>query len=279
MQRWNRLAVMALFMINLLVSASLAAAGDDPEFPLRAKYPSLTPIETEELAANFDTAVVVDSRNTEEYAVVHVLGAKNILVGKMQEADLLALRPKTGDPRLLVFYCNGTTCAKSYKAAEKAAGWGFDNVRVYDPGIFFWAKAQPERAELFGKKLDAESVKTAFIPKEKFEAALVPPADFLAKVASGSYTVIDVRDPNEQSEIPMRLPKTKVLTVDTLVGLLEKKSPAVPRSGLLIFDNVGHQVMWVQYYLEKEGITDYFFLKGGVRQLKEEGYDATGKKG
>ncbi len=33
---------------------------------------------------------------------------------------------------------------------------------------------------------------------------------------------------------------------------------------LYIFDAVGKQVKWLQYHLEKEGVSDYYFLKKGV---------------
>jgi len=269
--------VILLVVAVIMLGGGIAMAADNLEFPLRAKYPDLTPIETEELAAIFADSIIVDSRNHAEYNVVHMKGAQNILVGKMQEDDLLALRAKD-DATPLVFYCNGTTCSKSYKAAHKAVGWSFTNVKVYDPGIFYWAQHQPQYAEFFGKQMTAESVKTDFISKDDFERVNLSTADFLAKVNSGKYTVIDIRDPNERSEAPIRIPKMKVLSFDLLVSFLEKQSKAVPRSSLLILDNVGKQVDWLQYYLVKEGVTDYYFLKKGVLQWQKDGYDQSGKK-
>jgi rhodanese-related sulfurtransferase len=261
----------------VLLAFFAGIAGAVEEFPLRAKYPKLTPISTDDLVAVFGKAIIVDSRNESEYDVVHIKNAKNILVGKMKEENLTALRGKS-DAALLVFYCNGINCAKSYKAAEKAEGWGFANVRVYDAGIFIWAEKQPERSLFFGKQLTAETVKTALLSDAKFNAVLLKTADFIAKAKSDQYTVIDIRDPNERSEQPIRLPKLKVLAFDLMVSLLEKKSDAVPRSGLLILDNVGKQVDWLQYYLEKEGIKNYYFLSGGVAQWIKDGYDPAGVK-
>ncbi len=266
-----------LVLAAVLLAFFAGIAGAVEEFPLRAKYPKLTPISTDDLVAVFGKAIIVDSRNESEYDVVHIKNAKNILVGKMKEENLTALRGKS-DAALLVFYCNGINCAKSYKAAEKAEGWGFANVRVYDAGIFIWAEKQPERSLFFGKQLTAETVKTALLSDAKFNAVLLKTADFIAKAKSDQYTVIDIRDPNERSEQPIRLPKLKVLAFDLMVSLLEKKSDAVPRSGLLILDNVGKQVDWLQYYLEKEGIKNYYFLSGGVAQWIKDGYDPAGVK-
>lgn len=266
-----------LMLAVILLALFTGFAGAAEEFPLRAKYPNLTPISTDELVAAFGKAIIVDSRADSEYDVVHIKGAKNILVGKMKEEDLLALRAKN-DAALLVFYCNGIKCPKSYKAAEKATEWGFANVRVYDAGIFTWSETKPELSLFFGKELTAETVKTALISPSKFQAVLLKTDDFITKAKGDQYAVIDIRDPNERSEAPIRLPKLKILTFDVLVDLLQKKSPAVPRSGLLILDNVGKQVDWLQYYLEKEGIKNYYFLSGGVAQWMKDGYDPSGVK-
>jgi len=247
------------------------------QYPLRAKYADLKPIETDELAAIYDQAIIIDARNAMEFKVLHMKGAHNFLVGKMKERDLLSLRSKN-DPTPMVFYCNGITCSKSYKATAKAAGWGFTNVFVYDAGIFHWAKKHPEWTVFFGEPLTAENVASKLISKEEFAAVLLPPADFIAKAKSGAYTVFDIRDPNERSEHPIRLAKMRTMSFDTMVSLLEKGSKAVPKRSILVIDNVGKQVKWLQYFLKQYGVSDYYFLKGGVLQWVKDGYDAQGNK-
>lgn len=271
------LSLLFFLLIFVCTGPGTAAAEDELTFPLRAEYADLVPIETDDLAAVYDDAIVVDVRNKVEYDVVHMAGAVNILVGQMKEEDLTALRGKT-DAAPLVFYCNGTTCSKSYKAAKKAVGWGFTNVKVYDAGVFHWAQKHPERSLFFNTKLTADTVATSFISKDEFNAASLSTADFLAKSQDKAFTVIDIRDPNERKEMPIKLAGIKVMDMDILVNLLEKGSKAVPKSNLLILDNVGKQVDWIQYYLKKEGVTNYHFLKGGVRQWVKDGYDASGTK-
>ena len=273
-REWLQQGVLALAGI-LLLSNSVAFA--EEEFPLRAKHPTISPITTEELAASFDQAILVDARDAMEFKVIHMQGAHNYLVAKMQEADLTALRPKDGAAPM-VFYCNGITCEKSYDASEKAVKWGFANVKVYDAGIFTWAKQQPERTLIFDKPQTAESIKTALISKEKLEEKMLSPEEFIAKSKDPNYTIFDIRGTNERKEIPIKLPKLKAMPLDTMIKLLEEKSPAVPNKGLLILDIVGKQVSWVQYYLELQGVTDYHFLKGGAAQWKKEGFNETGGK-
>ena len=265
-KRGSFLILLPVFLAAFLLSEPVKAA----EYPLRAKYPMVKPIDTEELTAAYGKAVIVDSRNAGEFDVIHIEGAANILVGKMTEQDLLKLRPKDNS-RLLVFYCNGIDCPKSYNAAKRADEWGFKSVKCYDAGIFDWAKANPGKTRFFGKILSAAELKASLISDSQFNAVLLPPKEFLARSKSGGYTVIDIRDPDERSQTHFSLPKMKIMSFDTIVKLIKTNSKAVPSSNLLVLDNVGKQVQWLQYYLKKAGIRNYYFLKGGVRELKKEG--------
>ena len=141
------LAFVAAAAFGSLVLASFAAE----EFPLRQKYPDEKYITTAELAAAATEAVVVDARDQCEFDVLHIEGAKLLGVEKMKEAGLAALREKTGSKKL-VFYCNGILCEKSYKATLMARLWGFQNVFVYDAGIFDWAKNFPEKSLFFARR-------------------------------------------------------------------------------------------------------------------------------
>lgn len=264
-----------MLVVFLVASINITDAVGAIEYPLRAKYSMVNPITTDELLAVYNKAIIVDARNAAEYNVIHMTGAANILVGKMTEAKLLKLRPKK-DNRPLVFYCNGITCAKSYKASKKAIQWGFTTVRCYDPGIFAWAKAVAEKTEFFGKILGADELKAVLISKDRFKEALLPSKEFLSRSRSGEYTVIDIRDPNERSETKFHLRKMKVMSFDNMIKLINAKSKAVPTSNLLVLDNVGKQVRWLQYHLENAGIKNYYFLKGGIRQLIKDGFSSAG---
>ena len=257
---------------TLLVSTTIAE--ELSQFPLRSKYFYLQPMETGELAEMLDNAVVVDSRNRLEFEVVHIRGAHHVDVGNMTSDGLLALRSRQ-DARPLVFYCNGITCSKSYKAAEKAQQWGFGNVRVYDSGIFHWASKRPTDTMFFGKPLNA-ATKKRLLDNADFDAANISPSEFAQRLRTGDFVVIDLREEHERDERLMKLPNTRILSMEELVAELRKPQGSLPHKNLLIFDNVGKEVRWIQYYLEELGITDYFFMNGGVRQWYNDGFSPDG---
>ncbi len=65
-------------------------------------------------------AVIIDVRTKGEFDVIHVKGAINIshIVSDEQQAAFKSVAEKPH--QYLVFYCNGVTCPKSYKAADLA---------------------------------------------------------------------------------------------------------------------------------------------------------------
>lgn len=255
-------------LLVLCVAVSVSAA----DFPLRSKYPNVIPISTDELAARYDQALIVDVRSSVEYDVIHVKKATNVSVSDINFlADLEKVRAKNGTAPL-VAYCNGETCAKSYKACEQAGAAGFTNMYVYDAGIFAWAQAHPEKAVLLG---DSPVPSAKLIPKSKLNAKSLAFVDF-KKAADAGAMVIDVREPWQRAKNP-ELPQNRLLALngvrnvplERLVPLLEKGQ--FKNKQLLIADAVGKQVRWLQYHLEKHGYTDYAFLKGGAKAAAEAG--------
>ena len=259
-------------VLSLLLILGTAQAQDG--FPLRAKYPKLVPISTADFHA-LDEVIVVDTRNKVEYDVIHVKGATNILVGDMKRPQLAALR-SPGGAVPIVFYCNGVTCSKSYKAAEKARLWGFKNCFVYDAGVFDWAKTHPARAEFFGKTMTPEMVKSEIIPKSKLAEVSLKPAEFLAQANAGGWEFLDLRDRKEREEFQINVKGRKRLSMDRFVSFLEKG--AFKGKKLLIVDNVGKQVRWLHYYLVRHPEQEFRFLAGGVRAWQKAGFDTKGKR-
>ncbi len=114
------------------------------------------------------------------------------------------------------------------------------------------------------------------IPESEFKKVLVEPLTFIDMAKSGEYEVYDIRDSRERAEYPINLPNVRTATIDDLQRLL--KEDRFPKSHVLFLDNVGRQVIWAQYYLERYGVTDYFFLSGGVRQWRASGLDSKGDR-
>jgi len=245
--------------VVFLLSAALVLADDD--FPLRAKYPDVKVMSTDELATAYDATIVVDVRSQMEFDVAHVNKANHVPLSKDTfAADLEIIRGKS-DAAAMAFYCNGHTCAKSYKAAKASQAAGFQNIYAYDSGIFDWINAQPDKATLMGK---TPASKDQIISKKDLNSKMLSYDAFKTKASEPNAKVIDIRDQFQREKIP-DIPGLRNIPLDQLTELLEKKQYIDKQ--LLILDAVGKQVRWLQYYLEEFGYTNYAFLKGGVKAI------------
>ncbi|HHI79070.1 MAG TPA: hypothetical protein ENK02_03750 [Planctomycetes bacterium] len=256
------------------VCAQKPAKGKKLTFPNRPRFPKLPYLDTKAFEALKNRAIVIDARNAIEYEVIHIQGAINLPVEKMKKKTLQKIREKNGT-RPIVFYCNGTTCQKSYKAGEKARIWGWKNFYVYDSGIFHWTQIHPETVLFFHKPVDKKAL-AKIGDKAGLERVSLSPKAFAKKAFSGQgYKVFDLRDRKERSEYPLRLPRVAKLNMDKFVHAL--KENRIRKNKLLIFDTSGKQVKWLKYYLDQHGVKDYWLLKGGVLAWKKAGLDARGK--
>ena len=148
---------------------------------------------------------------------------------------------------------------------------------VYDSGIFEWANAQPERSEFWGERLSAKTIDKKLISPEELSAAFMEAPDYVALAQSGDWKIFDVRDRKEREDTPVKIKGVVKCTVDQFAAFLGKPG-IIPASNILVMDNVGKQVKWIQYYLKKHGRTDYHFLKGGVAEWYKQGFDEKGNK-
>jgi len=83
-----------------------------------------------------DHPMLIHTLDRENYARAHIPGAVNIDYEKMT----VEMLPKDKG-RPMVFYCVGGMCPVGRMAAEKAAGWGYENVWVYTGGMKDWERA------------------------------------------------------------------------------------------------------------------------------------------
>ena len=123
-----------LALFSMLFSFQAMA---DEAFPGRDVYPDIPVISTEDLYQRFEQSIIVDARTPYEYETLRIKGAINIplklnnekFIGKIQE-----LRAASDKP--IIFYCNGHSCMKSYKATRKAILYArADNVFAYDVDV------------------------------------------------------------------------------------------------------------------------------------------------
>ncbi len=254
------LVVLAFFVVT-------DSYAEEEEFPGRSleKYSMVAVIELEDLHRRRDEFTIVDVRSSFEFDTLRIKGAVNIPVGvEGFDSAVRDLREQTSKP--IAFYCNGHTCLKSYKATKQAMMTGLDKVYAYDAGIFFWARAYPDEAELLGKSpVDAAHL----IPKKAFKGRQLDPDTFSDKatsIASRSRMIIDIRDTFQRAGVgffPAIERWASLQNMEKLRKYLDK-AKAQNRT-LFIYDNVGKQVRWLQYELEARGLKNYWFMEKGAK--------------
>jgi rhodanese-related sulfurtransferase len=255
-------SIVSLLLASAALGGSLAAAD---AFPLRASYPQVEPIATEDLAREIGKALVVDVRSRFEYTVMHIDGARHVDLSGADFPGRL-LKAADGDKaRRIVTYCNGTTCEKSYEAAALALKAGFSAVRVYDAGIVEWSRLARGRTLLFGRPIRPADI----IPDSQFKERLLDGASFQMGSAGPDALLVDVRDPQQRAETAAFASGAVQLPVDDFVKVIAGPGFRNRAQGktLYVFDNVGKQVRWVQYALRANKYERYFFLKDGMAGL------------
>ncbi len=242
----------------LLLNFGLAQAAET--FPHRSLFPKVKPIELEKLYNQRAEVLIFDVRSSYEYETLHIKGAQHLALNDHDFVSTLQLLRKK-DNRPIVFYCNGHTCKKSYKATQKAMRGRIEDVYAYDAGIFEWTKTHPDEAVLLGKSpVDPARL----ISKEKLNAHMLEPNEFGSRVGKKAIT-LDIRENMQKDGLSLFPTRQRSVPLDN--GKLKNYIDKAKRDGktLLFYDAVGKQVRWLQYYLEEQGVTDYFFMKGGAK--------------
>lgn len=264
---------MVFFILALFVALSNVQAAEKAEeeqkekeeFPGRSVFSEVEIYGLEELYQQKDQVIIVDVRSKYEYETLRAKGALNIpLSSPTFGEELIKLRASTDKP--IVFYCNGRTCYKSYKAARKAIYYKVKNCFSFDSGIFDWAKAHPDEAVLLGRSpINVNNL----ISKKSFKKKLIDPEIFGSKVGSGSL-VLDVRDRFQREAVGFFPGQESRVGLDQKEKL-EKFFIKVKKSNktLLVYDAVGKQVRWLMYALQRAGVKDYYFMKGGAKGYYE----------
>lgn len=256
----NKIAFLLCVLATLYASMTFGAESD-AQFPGRDLYREVPTYSLDDLYKKLDAVVVVDARSQYEFETLHIKGALNLPVSdKDFDNRLQTLRAKTDKP--IVFYCNGVTCHKSYQAVRRAIYLKLTNTYAYDAGIFAWAKAHPEKSVLLGNSPIRQS---DIIDKDTFNAHLLSPKEFGNEVAN-SGMVLDVRDRFQRDGIGFfpgierRVALDQTTKLDKILRIAKNE-----KKPLLIYDEAGSQVQWLQYRLINAGVTNYYFMKGGAK--------------
>ena len=156
---------MAVLCLSFTLMGNVCLA---EEFPYRKDYPDVPIVELEDLKAGYDNGsfIIVDVRSSIEFETIHPKEALHVTLSSADFESNLRKVAYNNPGKKLATYCNGITCLKSYKAAQKAVDAGMKNVYAFDAGIPAWAKAYPADTMLVGKPIiDPEK---QLIPKSEF---------------------------------------------------------------------------------------------------------------
>lgn len=271
------LFILSLSIVSVLcaLANTALAAETKNEFPGRKIYPEIKIIELQDLKKRLADVKIVDVRSAYEYQTLRIKDAINIQVSSNHFADDIANLRSTTD-KDIVFYCNGKTCMKSYKAAEKCVKARIKGVLAFDAGIMDWAKTYPGDAELLGKPLRDPKL---LIGKSQFNNHLLEPDQFSNKVADEKTIVLDVRDSFQRDALAIFPGQERRVYLDQTKKLDRYIKRAKEQgAALLIYDAAGKQVRWLQYYLEYKRVPNYFFMKGGARAYYSQITDSFLKK-
>jgi rhodanese-related sulfurtransferase len=257
-----------LLLANISNSAALPVytsiaqrSVESNQFPLRSKFSNALTISHQDLARKFHNVLIIDVRSTYEFDVLHINGAINVPITNLGFIPTLKVL-RANDNREIVFYCNGTTCNKSYIANIKAQQHGIKNSYTFDLGILSWAKNYPNKSTFF----DSSPLHIGkLISTAMFNAHSLSPEKFIDKIGKNTL-VFDIREPSQRG--------IKILTKQSILAPLGEFHHVLSKiqkqhSTLLIYDSVGKQVKWLQYLLEKQGIKNYYFMRGGVKAYLE----------
>ena len=260
------MAMGAIFTATMLPASLPVFAAE--EFPGRTKYPKVPVLELNELFELKKQVVIVDARSQYEYETLRIKGAINIPVAnKSFESQVQRLRERT--PRPIVFYCNGHRCLKSYQAVKKAQDAAVGDVHAYDAGIFEWAKAYPNEAELLGR---SPVKKSMLIATKHFKSRLLDPDAFSESIMrqKRKSMVLDVRDKFQRAGIGFYPGLERWASLDDRkkINNFIQKAKSEGKT-LYIYDEVGKQVRWLQYALERAGVKNYYFMEKGARAYYE----------
>ncbi len=255
------IVIIGLILQMLVAGLSVAA---EVGFPGRAEFPEVPVMKMTSLQARFNDVVIVDTRSSYEYETLRIKGALHIPVSADDfTTKVKKLRKNTKAP--IVFYCNGRTCYKSYKAVTKAQKAKVDNIYAYDAGMFEWAKANPNKSVLRNiSPINPDEI----ISKEVYKKRLLDADSFVTKIYKSKQPlqVLDIRDMYQRAGVSIFPGKERWASLDQKKRLQRYLDRAVKKNKIvLVYDQVGKQAYWFQYALEEAGIKDYYFMDGGAR--------------
>ncbi len=216
---------------------------------------------------------LVDARPAaRKYDIGHIPTALNL---PDSQFDKLAPTMLPADKaQLIIFYCDGPTCALSHNSAFKAEKLGYSNIRVYEAGFPDWVKNgnPPAYSAAHLKKLQDEKMPSIEAGKE---AGTITVASFerIFKEAPETVHLIDVREPQEFAS------GTFKGSINMPINGLDKNLDKLPTDKPIIFfcgagGRSGEAHDMVKLYKAQ---LKTFFLDAEIKWAKDGSYTIKGK--
>jgi rhodanese-related sulfurtransferase len=232
------LIMLAGFISVLLTSTAVLAAKG---------YQDIDAAGTKALMEN-EGALVVFPLSPIEFDDKHIKGSVNIVMDKLA-TDL----PEDKNQKL-VFYCLGTKCVASWRAAEKAADLGYKNVYAFREGIPGWEAA--------GYPL--VTVK----PLPDVEVEEVSTSDLATMLDNQDIVLLDINLDEDAHKFYIDRPNRVHIPLDELHVSLTQ----LPRDKkIVVMCLKGKRSPTAVKYLIGQGFTDVVMVNGGIQKWVLEG--------
>jgi rhodanese-related sulfurtransferase len=274
-QKFIMFFLTSIIILMTFSLTSFAKCQPDELFPLRLSYPGINCVSSNEVAQHIknNSAIIIDSRSSIEYKVLHVNNAINIHYSSKVQTFIDEVKAiRTFNPlKKIIFYCNGHNCSKSYMATNSSISAGINNVFAYDAGILEFSAKFPNLVALLDNKI---TNKNSMISQKEFKSHLKHYPFFSQKLitsrnSKNKFYLLDIRTGEQRLGVSAFMGgfREKRITLNNNEKLLKflqkvKKSQAP----LFAYDYVGKQVRWLQYYIKQLGIKEYYLLEGGSQK-------------
>ncbi len=188
-------------------------------------------------------ALVVFPLSPMEFDHKHIKGSVNIIPATMED-ELPVDKGKT-----VVFYCLGTKCVASWRAAEKAAKLGYKNVYAFREGLPAWEKA--------GYPI----VSTKKLPD--VEIKRISTAELSSRLSNADMILLDINLDEDAHKFHVEHEKRKHIPLDELNVSLQQ----LPKDKkIVIMCLKGKRSVTAAKYLIGNGYEDVVIVEGGLQQ-------------
>jgi rhodanese-related sulfurtransferase len=133
------LGVNAISPSGIPLLLTTGEAGAPPSLPLPEGLAAITLPEARVALAE-GTALFLDAREPDQYAVGHIPGAVNLPAYEFDDYFPQAVE-RIEEASCLIVYCDGAECSDSIQVAERLREFGFSSIFVFEAGHRAWTEA------------------------------------------------------------------------------------------------------------------------------------------